>query len=327
MIETSRKAFSPSIAPARKACPLGLVTASVLAVAITSSPAQAADPVVLGMRTAQLDDPITPQSAADARMPVQSEAKTLHDGGDDVAAANMLMARATELKDPVLFLDAADAFLAVAIAEKDLQWLDGAEQMARIADDMLRHLDEVGGSDAWSPVAPEHVSMVLERGTRTLESIETAREEILASQNEDETPAELPPPPAPKNGKGLFVAGAVLTGFGVVGLGATATGMVLGAQAQRDVTDPLVYRPEHEDAERIGPVANVIAYAGGGLAVVGLGAGIALMVVGKKRQKAAQTSGPEGDPSIEGGADTPEADDPTVAIIPGFRGLTIRGTF
>lgn len=303
---------------------------AVCAFAVAAAPLQAsaADPLGLHMRAA-VADPVTPQSAADARTPLQTQAKSMHDGGDDVGAANMLMREAQRLKDPVLYLDAADAFLAVAEANADLQWLDGAQQMADIALDMLLFLQDNGGSENWKPVAEEHVGMVLERAQGFEARLQSSKSNIEAQLEAEQAEPEGPvAPPKAKSGKGLFIAGAALTGVGVLGLGAAGAGMAIGAMAQRDVTDPLVYEQEHEAAEARGRTGNLLAYAGGGLAVVGIGAGVALMVVAKKRDKQRPTEPNPADSGDTEAADAnDDADDPTVAVIPGFRGLTIKGTF
>lgn len=291
-------------------------------------PAFAADPIPLALRT--MGEAVTPSSTSEARASVQAEAKAMHDGGDDVGAANMLFAEGKRLKDPILCLDAADAFLQVASDNLDLRWIEGAEEMTAVALDMLYQLREYGGSAEWTPVSPEHVNDVLTRAQDQLAAHDRVRAEIEAKLAE---PDEEAPPPAPDDGpkpyKPMIVAGGVMTGFGVLGLGALAGGMVMGASAQRDVEDPLVYREEHQQAERRGEIGNILVYAGAGLGAVGLGVGIALLAVGAKRKKAAG-----GDMREDAADDSSGAtDDPTarrrpqLRVSPGLGSLTLEGRF
>ena len=76
-----------------------------------------------------------------------------------------------------------------------------------------------------------------------------------------------------------------MIGLGGAGLG--AAGLLLGAQAQADVEDPLVYEPEHSEAEQRGQTANLLAGVGLAVAGVGVSVGIALLVVGVKKRKQA----------------------------------------
>jgi hypothetical protein len=88
----------------------------------------------------------------------------------------------------------------------------------------------------------------------------------------------------------LIIGGSAALVVGLGGGGLAAAGLVLGAQAQTDVEDPLVYEPEHGDAEARGRVANVLAGVGIGVGAVGVGVGVALIVLGVKQRKQAGPS-------------------------------------
>ena len=197
--------------------------------------------------------------------------------------------------------------------------------MADIALDMILYLQDNGGSAKWAPIADEHVGLVLERARGFEQRSAAARERIENEPAVESEPDQGEKDEGPaKPGKGMFIAGAAITGVGVVGLGLSATGIAIGSSAQSKVTDPLVYQNEHRQAERSGRAGNAMAYIGGGLALVGLGAGVALMVVGKKRQRAA---GEDYEDSSAGQDESENKDDPTLAIIPGLRGVTLTGSF
>src|SRR5690606_5941083 len=131
---------------------------------------------------------------------------------------------------------------AVADENSDLRWIEGAEEMTRVALDMLYQLREYGGSSQWTPISPEHVNDVLTRAQDFLVEAQRVREQIEARLAEPEVEPEVAPVEEAKPHKPLMVAGGVMIGLGVLGLGAGAGGMVLGASAQKDVEDPLVYR-------------------------------------------------------------------------------------
>ena len=94
-----------------------------------------------------------------------------------------------------------------------------------------------------------------------------------------------------KPGTGLIAAGSAALVVGLGGAGLGVAGLLLGARAQSDVEDPLVYEPEHSAAEARGQNANVLAGVGMAIAGVGVGAGVALIVIGlKKRKQAGSTA-------------------------------------
>ena len=84
--------------------------------------------------------------------------------------------------------------------------------------------------------------------------------------------------------------------IGVGGAGLGVAGLLLGAAAQAEVEDPLVYQPQHSEAEQRGQTANVLAGVGLALAGVGLAVGVGLLVVGVNKRKRAGQAEPEAEP-------------------------------
>jgi hypothetical protein len=257
---------------------------------------------------------VSPERAADIRRPTQERAKVLVAGGDALTAAAELDARATELGDPVLFVDAADAYVTAGEAESDSASIEVGMERARIALDILHFLQDPSADDRFRPIASadlrgeiERASSILRRGTELMDAIEA--EELAAAQ------ARLPGRALGKgaNPKAMLASGALLTGLGVAGLGLGVAGLVMGQVHQNTVEDPTVYGDEYRDYEAKGKRANILAAvglaAGGVLAVVG----VTLVVVGVKR-----------------GARSPD-EKPIVRLVPALspssRGLAVTGRF
>ncbi len=128
----------------------------------------------------------------------------------------------------------------------------------------------------------------------------------------EELPPEEPPPPdepEPDPTAKLFVGlGAGLIVVGAGGLGLMAGGMAIGSQAN-DISELAPTQlQEREDQFAKGRTGNALAIAGGVVGGVFLATGVALLVVGKRRQSRKQTA-------------------LTPALGPGFAGLQLRGRF
>jgi hypothetical protein len=106
-----------------------------------------------------------------------------------------------------------------------------------------------------------------------------------AAANEPEPEPEREPRLGP--GQGMVIGGSVLTGLGVAGLGVMIGGMVIGAgnNSLADIpSNDLDARATRFDQGRLG---NTLAIAGGAGGAVLLGAGVALLVVGLAKKRAA----------------------------------------
>jgi hypothetical protein len=264
--------------------PARLVGIAVSVSLLRATPAQAA---FLG------EGDITPDSANSARFGVEQQGKQLTDSGGFAEAAELYWSEGVRLKDPVLILDSAEALRDQAAAERSIELANAAIERVAPALDMLHYLRDGSVSAAWQPVAPEYVDTVIKRA----ESLITDAQTLIATIEEEQrkaaeaaaAPVETDEPKRrkAKPGTGLIAAGSasLVIGLGAAGLG--AAGLVLGAQAQSDVEDPLVYEPEQSAAEARGQNANVLAGVGFALAGVGVTVGAALIVVGVKKRKRA----------------------------------------
>jgi hypothetical protein len=112
---------------------------------------------------------------------------------------------------------------------------------------------------------------------------EAAAERAAADRAANERADQPKPPP----GRGLVIAGSVITGLGVGGLAIMTTGMVLGSQND-DISDlPTNDLDTRADRFRMGRLGNTLAIAGGVGAAVLLGTGVALLVLGLKKNRGA----------------------------------------
>ncbi|RMG98397.1 MAG: hypothetical protein D6705_05980 [Deltaproteobacteria bacterium] len=235
---------------------------------VVAAPAGAAEPKV------------TPATMAGTRGTVQQAAKVELDAGNPATAADRLSTAARQLGDPVLFIDAAEAFYAQAEAERTTAPLDQADEHARIALDILYFLQGPMASKDWQPVDPMEIPGLVSRANDVLQRSQALRAEIEAEAAAPKTDEKKKGAAGPK----VFIAtGAALTALGAAGLGVGVAGLAIGAVQQDKADDPTIYGDAYDAVERKGKVGNALAYAGliaGGLLAA---TGIALLVVGKKR--------------------------------------------
>jgi hypothetical protein len=240
---------------------------------------------------------LAPESAAEQRDAALSEVAGL----DNRAAAAKLVELAEELGDPELFLAASELLLQQADVDRDDALALEAEELARTAADIAIYLSDEGNYKAtrWRPVTRERATelageaktaaeeaaslaetIVEER--RAAEEAERARLAAAAEQDEDKK-RELGP------GSGLIIGGSVALVVGVGGVAMLGAGLGLGAANQREA-ESLMLPAELarlDQLDRKGAQANTVAYVGGAVAAVGLATGVALLVVGVKKRKAA----------------------------------------
>lgn len=112
------------------------------------------------------------------------------------------------------------------------------------------------------------------------EAAKQAAEQAAAERAAAEQPAPRPP------GRGLVIGGSVLAGVGAAGLGVMVSGMVIGS-SNDDISDlPSTDLVTRADRFRMGRLGNALAIAGGVGGGLLLGVGVALLVVGLKKNRA-----------------------------------------
>lgn len=264
---------------------------------------------------------MTPDKAAGLRVQPQTEARALIDAGDAAGAGAVYDLAASEHGDPVLYLDAGDAYVIAAQAQQNVELCDAAVERAAIALDLLHFQRDGPIDDGFRLVERSDLPGLITRAQDLQHHAEALRTQILESR--DDTIAAAPGDAKTKrargNGKlmkvsGIGVAGmgGALTVVGVVGLG-------IGGVNQRRADDPSVYGSAFDDVEAKGKRGNLIAALGFGIGGAAAIAGITLYVIGNNRQKKASAGGDKKEKSIE--------DEPIVRVAATPNGIAVSGRF
>ena len=262
------RSFSPGALRAL-ACALALCTAPLPAIA---GPPRSMNP-----------------AQADAhRAEVRAKADEFAQAGDPRAAGIELDRGASEIGDPLLFLDAADAYLEQARTQRDIATAQAAIERAHIAFDILYFLRDAEQDKPVRPVEGDVIRFAIGRAQTVIDEAQALVEEIEAARAEPEPTVAAAPPeddaPA-KPGRGKVITGSLLTvaGLGMVGMG--VAGLVLGDQKQLKAEDPAVYGDEYDDVEASGRTANILAGVGFGVGAVALITGVTLIGRGRRDAK------------------------------------------
>jgi hypothetical protein len=224
---------------------------------------------------------VTVEGAAAARSAAEAEA-----AGD----AQALLDAAEASGDPLLFLAAAKARLADAETPQDAEL---ARDPARVALDILHFVKAGDASGRWQVIpagdARAYIGEVEELLQEVAAEIERMEEEARAAEaaGDEDVVASEEPERERKPGSGLIAGGS---GLLVLGLGGAALGvyeLTVSLSAQSDVeavdpTDLATINRLDEEGER----ANMLSWVGLAVGVVGVGAGVALLLVGSKKRKA-----------------------------------------
>ncbi len=268
---------------------------------------------------------LSASDAASARKSVQDKAKGLLSADDPDGAAELLAEEADKKADPILYIDAAQAYKAAGVKNKSRVDLENGMEKARVGLDILYFLQDPRVDPDWQPVEPGDVSSEISRGEKAIESLEKAVEDLA---NKKDEPAPAPEEDekrkkAPKDGRGLIATGAAFTVLGVAGLGMLGAGLAISSSAQKHVdglnpSDPMFPDQVAEDDKK-GKLGNTLVYAGIPIAAVGLATGIALLVVGVKKRKRYREANGGGDSSA------------SIQVYPvtgrGYAGLSLSGRF
>lgn len=271
-------------------------------------------------RKSKSKDGLTPEQAADRRMPVQEQGRQMIEAGELTAATILYDNAAQTQGDPVLYLDAGEVHLRIADEERDISAAEMAKLQGQTSQDILYfHLDSASDPD-YRQVTDDEISGLLARAGQLIDNADALIAEIQAEQEAVVAPAEETKRPK-GDGRGLRLAGIGLMALGGAGLVAGIAGLAIGRVNQKQVDDPTVYGPRFDEFDSKGRRGNVIAGVGLAVGGVALAAGVTLFIIGKRRQGSAPSK------ELEDEQPTESEDDPSLAIVPTGRGLAITGRF
>ncbi len=264
---------------------LALLTAAALALPVNA----------WALAPAKLD----PDQARAQRDATLEQADSLAEERGVPAAVEQIVDEAEASGDPALFLAASERLREHAETEKDEALAEQAEALARTAHDIALYLADQRRFDDtnWRPVTREEAEALAEQAEDAAAKASALAEQIVeereaaaaaAGRAEQTDPEdEGRPERERKPGTGLLVGGAVALSLGIGGVAMIGAGVGIGSARQREAEGLAL--PAEQDRldvlDRQGAQANVITYAGIGVAAVGIATGIALIVVGSKRRK------------------------------------------
>lgn len=264
-----------------------MLSASVIALAMvgTSVPALAATP---SMGVYRVKRPkVTPSDAATKRAAAEVRGNALAKSGESIAAGIEFDNAAAELGDPVLYLDAGEAYLTGGEKSRNKELAEASIERARISLDILYfHLDSSADKNFRLVEATEIPALIV-RAQELVEDSELLIEEIEAEEAAAAAKPEKEgaPPPKRKTGRAAKITGAVFIGAGAVALGIGAAGIALGVRHQQTAEHSTVYGAEYDEVAEKGERANLLAFVGVPTGLVLAGVGVTVLVLTSKKYK------------------------------------------
>ncbi|MBX7078916.1 MAG: hypothetical protein K1X88_06985 [Nannocystaceae bacterium] len=281
---------------------------------------------------------LTPEAAEAKRKEIRDGVAGAKESGDFAAVADGLQGSAEELGDPVTMLEAGEARLEQAKKDRDADAAQAAIETTRVALDMLHFyaaVDAGAASSDWLVIAPADAGGLIEQADAQIEAAEALIKEIEAEKTQaaggtvaaadDKKKKRKRKKRAkgdgPAEGTGFIAAGSIFTVIGIGGAGMGVGGLAVSSSKQKEVEKHMMGDPEVADLDKAGKRANILGYAGLGVAVVGLAVGLPLIIVGAKKRKAGKST-----PSAAA-----RASERAWSIAPSFgrggTGLVVQGRF
>ncbi|MGB1014706.1 MAG: hypothetical protein ACPG4T_11270 [Nannocystaceae bacterium] len=285
------------------------MTAVLTGIALIGMPGQVSARSIAPAAMLAPEGPVSADEAAKARADARERGQSFISSDEPGQAAEMFEQWAYDKGDPLLFIDAAEAHKMQGERDRDIEAVERGIEMARISLDILYFLQGDRANPKWAVIPVSDVTP----GIRRAEDLIDASEALIEEIKEENTETEPEPEPEPEDkpeGTGLIIAGSALTAVGLAGAGLGAFGAAKGSSVQKKVNMPDVYGAEFDDLDAEGKKANIFAFVGLGLAVVGLAAGTTLLVLGVKKRKKSKQS-----------------DDVAFSVAPSWGGMSVSGRF
>lgn len=239
---------------------------------------------------------LTPDAAEPKRQAIRDSVQSSRDAGDFAAVADGLERNAAQLGDPVTMLEGAEARLEAAKKDRSTATAEASIETAKRALDVLHFYAAVNNGEAtseWLVIEPGDAGGLIDRADGVVASAQALIEEIEAEKSsavaggpaDEKRKRKKRDKGERKPGTGMLVAGSALTVVGVGGLGMVVAGTVISASKQNEVEKFMPGDPEVDDLDAAGKRANLVAYIGAGVAVVGFAVGLPLIIIGAKKRK------------------------------------------
>jgi hypothetical protein len=274
---------------------------------------------------------LTPETAEPKRQAIRDAAKPMIDSGDYAGAADKLESNAEQLGDPETMLEAAEARLEAAKKDRNVATAEASIETSKRALDILHFYAAVNNGEAtsdWLVINPGDASGLIDRADGVVTQAEALIEEIEAENSkkvaagpggDGKKKRKKRERGEKKPGTGMIAAGSIFTVVGVGGVSMVIAGTVISASKQNEVEKFMPGDPEVDDLDAAGKRANLIAYIGAGVAVVGVAVGLPLLILGVKKRKAG--GGPPATATVRN----------SLVVAPGFApgtaALSLRGRF
>lgn len=264
-----------------------MLSASAVALAMVgaSVPALAATPAMGIYRVKR--PKVTPSDAATKRAAAEIRGNALVKSGESIAAGIEFDNAAAELGDPILYLDAGEAYLTGGEKSRNKELAEASIERANISLDILYfHLDSTADKNFRLVEATEIPALIV-RAQDLIEDSEILIEEIEAEEAAAAAKPEKEgaPPPKHKKGNAGKITGAVFISAGVLGLGVGAIGIALGVRHQQTAEHSTVYGAEYDEVAAKGKTANKIAFVGIPVGLALIGVGVTVLVLTSKKYK------------------------------------------
>jgi hypothetical protein len=179
---------------------------------------------------------------------------------------------------------ALDAYLRAYRAKDDRAFVDAAKTLL---DDYEASLQEAKGTVELTPEIAD-AKQKIDDALADIKAKEEEAARLAAEANKDPEPEPEPEPEPDKGmkpGTGLIIGGAVLLGLGAGGIGLAVGGAVGSNNSQKEYDSLTPGTPERTAAQKKGETMNALAITGAVIAPLFIGAGVALLILGIKKNK------------------------------------------
>ncbi|MBL4684932.1 MAG: hypothetical protein JKY37_10110, partial [Nannocystaceae bacterium] len=175
---------------------------------------------------------MSPDKAAALRIAPQTNGSGMIDAGDAAGAGLAYDLAASEYGDPVLYLDAGEAYVIAAESEADTDFCDAAVERSAIALDLLYFSIDDSADAKFRLVETADVPKLIVRAQDLAVAAEAARQRILDAQNAPVVTDEPQEKRKKGNGKWMKIGGIGLASVGGASIVMGVVGLGMGAVNQ-----------------------------------------------------------------------------------------------